>query len=283
MSVIEATKLGKHYKNFSALKQINFDIQQGQIVGLIGPNGAGKTTLLKSILGLTEYEGKLSVLGLHPRKDRVKLMQRMCFIADVAILPRWIKVKNAVDFVEGVHPRFDRNKALEFLSKTDIKLSHKVKELSKGMVVQLHLALVMAIDVEILILDEPTLGLDILYRKDFFQTILDDYYNEKRTIIITTHQVEEVESILTDLMMLDHGELILKNSMEDITERFVEVVAEPVNVGHLQQLGPLSERKEIGRVRFLFENADKAQLAQYGELAVPSVSDIFVAKIRRGK
>ncbi|AML49087.1 multidrug ABC transporter ATP-binding protein [Coxiella burnetii] len=280
MNVIDAKHLNKKYGKFAALKEINFAIKRGQIVGLIGPNGAGKTTLLKSILGLTNYSGELNVLGLNPRSDRVKLIHHLCFIADVAILPRWIKVENLIEFVEGVHPNFNREKALGFLNKTNIKMHQKVKELSKGMIVQLHLALVMAIDVEILVLDEPTLGLDILYRKNFFHTILNDYYNEKRTIIIATHQVEEIESILTNLIMIDRGELLLESSMEEIAERFTEVRAMPDQAQFLQPLKPIFESKEIGRVRFIFENVDKNELEKYGEITVPSISYIFVAKIK---
>lgn len=280
MNVIEAKNVNKKYGAFYALKDIEFNVKRGQIIGLIGPNGAGKTTLLKSILGLTDYAGDLNVLGLHPHKARVKLMQRMCFIADVAILPRWLKVSNAIEFVKGVHPRFDEEKARSFLAKTDIGLDRKVKELSKGMVVQLHLALVMAIDVEILVLDEPTLGLDILYRSEFYQTILNDYYTEDRTIIITTHQVEEVEGILTDLLIINHGKLILKSSMEDVADRFVQVSAMPEQVDTLNRLKPVFQRKDIGRVKFIFENQDRSQLKQYGEISTPSVSDIFVALVK---
>jgi ABC-2 type transport system ATP-binding protein len=279
-AVITAKQLNKHYKKFQALKNIDLDIKQGQIVGLLGPNGAGKTTLLKAIFGLTSFDGELKVAGLDPRKQRMALMQRMCFIADVAILPNWLKVKNAVDFIEGIHPKFDREKALGFLKNTDINLESKVKQLSKGMVAQLHLALVMAIDAEILVLDEPTLGLDILYRKTFYQRILNDYYHEKRTIIITTHQVEEVESILTDLIIINKGELVLEKSMEDINQHFTQVVANTAeNAEKLKALNPLSYNNEFGKVKFIFENAAIEQLKALGEISTAAVSDIFVAKV----
>lgn len=283
MSVIEARKLTKRYGHFEALKAVDFNIAKGQIVGLIGPNGAGKTTLLKAILGLTHFQGELNVLGMQPRKKRVALMNRMCFIADVAILPGWLKVANAIDFVAGVHPRFDRQKALKFLVKTDISMRQRVKELSKGMVVQLHLALVMAIDVEILVLDEPTLGLDILYRNEFYQTIINDYYTEHRTIIITTHQVEEVESILTNLMMIHKGRLLVDCSMDEVAEQFVEVMASPEHVDALQALNPLYRTKEIGREKFIFSGVARATLEPLGELSTPSISEIFVAKVRGAK
>ncbi len=279
MNVIEAKDIRKRYGKFAALRNIDFSIKQGQIVGLIGRNGAGKTTLLKSLLGLTPYQGELSVLGMHPHKDRVKLMERMCFIADVAILPRWITVEQAVSFVKNVHPRFDPKKAWEFLAKTSIKKTQKVKELSKGMITQLHLAIVLAIDVEILVLDEPTLGLDILYRNKFFQTILEDYYNETRTIIITTHQVEEIENLLTDLIIIDQGKIVLQGSMEEVHKRYTAVTVSHDKAMDVMKLNPVCKYKEIGRVKFIFENPDKSRLQQFGELSTPTISELFLAKV----
>jgi len=278
-NVITTQHLSKNYGSFEALKDVNLSIRSGRIIGLIGLNGAGKTTLLKALLGLTRYRGEVSVLGLNPRSQRTQLMNKMCFIADVAILPRWLKVINAVEFVEGVHPNFNRNKAMGFLSKTNIQLNTKIKTLSKGMIVQLHLALIMAIDADILILDEPTLGLDILYRKQFYRNLLNDYFNEERTIIVTTHQVEEIEYILTDLLMIDRGRVILDCSMQEIAKQFVQVAATPDCFDALKQLKPLSYQKQINKTQFLFENMDHSKLSEFGELSTPSISDIFVAKV----
>jgi ABC-2 type transport system ATP-binding protein len=281
--IIEAKNLTKRYKDFTALNQISFNIKPGQIVGLIGPNGAGKTTLLKTIFGLTDYDGLLNVNGFDPKKYRTKLLERMCFIADVAILPSWIKVKNAIDFVEGVHPRFDRDTCKKFLKKTKIKPSQKVSELSKGMVVQLHLSLVMAIDADILVLDEPTLGLDILYRKEFYRRILTEYYHEQRTIIITTHQVEEVESILTNLIIINEGKITLDLSMEDFRERFTCVNASGDKAKQLAGMNPIYQKNTLGQTQFLFENIDKDQLKTLTNLRTPSVSDVFIAKVSTGE
>lgn len=278
-NIVTTHHLNKYYGNFHALKDVNVSMRRGQIVGLIGLNGAGKTTLLKTLLGLTHYRGDIEILQLNPRAQRTQLMRKMCFIADVAILPRWMKVRNALDFVQGVHPNFERNKAMNFLAKTNITLNSKIKTLSKGMIVQLHLALVMAIDVDILILDEPTLGLDILYRKQFYQNLLNDYFNEQRTIIVTTHQVEEIEHILTDLLIIDKGKIILDCSMEEIGKQYIQVIAAPDSLETLKQLKPLSLQKQFGQTQFLFENVDSSKLAELGKLSTPSISDVFVAKI----
>lgn len=283
--MIEAKGLTKCYGDFFAINAIDFSIDPGQIVGLVGLNGAGKTTLLKSLLGLTPYEGYLRILGLEPRRQRSTLMRRMCFIADVAILPRWLKVSNAIDFVEGVHPCFSRKKALGFIQRADVSLNKRVSELSKGMVVQLHLALVMAIDVDILVLDEPTLGLDILYRKRFYQTLIEDYYTANRTIIIATHQVEEVESMLTHLMMIRSGKKILDCPMTSFTERFECVCTQAQYVETLRGMSPLSESTQFGRTSFIFDHAQAMNLSldRYGDVYVPSVSDVFVAKMEEVK
>lgn len=277
--IIQADNLSKCYASVDALNNVSFSVKRGKIVGLLGPNGAGKTTLLKAILGLTPYAGSLSVLGMNPRTQRSKMMERMCFIADVAILPKWLGVSHAIDFVEGVHPQFDRNKALGFLKKTDIPMNAKVAHLSKGMVAQLHLALAMAINVELLVLDEPTLGLDIIYRKNFYQSLLNDYYDENRTIVITTHQVEEIESILTDVIMISHGKVILQESMESILNSYCLVLADSEQVSALRALNPVSEEQHLGGMRFLFKGVESEQLALLGKVETPSISDIFVAKV----
>lgn len=278
--LIEAKNVAKSYGSTQALKPSSFKVEKGRILGLIGPNGAGKTTALKAILGLTSFEGELRVLGLDPYRQRARLMEDVCFIADVAILPRWLRVRQAIEFVESVHPRFQKAKALEFLSRTEIGMSKRVKELSKGMVAQLHLALVMAIDARLLVLDEPTLGLDILYRKSFYESLLNDYFDEKRTIIITTHQVEEVEHILTDLMFIQHGRIVLHASMDDVAERYAEVMVSPARHAEALALKPIYERKVFGKHVLLFENADRARLAKLGEINTPSVADLFVGKMQ---
>lgn len=275
--LIRARGLSKKYGSVAALDGVDFDVEEGRIVGLIGPNGAGKTTALKAILGLTPFSGNLEVLGLDPYRQRSRLMEQVCFIADVAILPRWLKVSQALDFVETVHPRFDRSKAMSFLSRTEIKPQRKIKQLSKGMVAQLHLALVMAIDVQLLVLDEPTLGLDIIYRKRFYQSLLEDYWDEKRTIIITTHQVEEIEHILTHLMFINHGRVVLDQSMEDVAESYVELLADPQRNAEALALGPLHEREVFGKKLFLFKDVNRQQLEPLGELHTPNVADLFVA------
>jgi ABC-2 type transport system ATP-binding protein len=279
-AIIRARGLSKRYAAMKALDAVDFDIEAGRIVGLIGPNGAGKTTALKAILGLTDFEGELSVLGFDPRRERTRLMEQVCFIADVAVLPRWLRVGEAVEFVAGVHPRFSREKCNAFLAHTKITSAMRVRELSKGMIVQLHLALVMAIDARLLVLDEPTLGLDILYRKSFYETLLSDYFDEQKTIIVTTHQVEEIENILTDLMFIRDGRIALAASMDEVGERYAEVMVNPDNVAAARALAPINERTVFGKSIFLFDGADRARLAQLGELHKPSVSDLFVATMK---
>ncbi|HAT33428.1 MAG TPA: multidrug ABC transporter ATP-binding protein [Janthinobacterium sp.] len=279
-ALISAKGVSKHYGKQAALDKVSFEIAPGRIVGLIGPNGSGKTTTLKAILGLTPFEGELSVLGLDPRHSRDKLMQDVCFIADVAILPRWLRVADAIDFVAGVHPRFDREKAQRYLANTKLTPSMKVKAMSKGMIVQLHLALVMAIDARLLVLDEPTLGLDILYRKQFYQNLLEDYFDENKTILITTHQIEEVEHILTDLMFIRDGRIVLAASMDEVGERYMEVMVAPQHVALAKSMGPLSERAVFGKSVMLFDGVPRAQLAPFGELRTPSVADLFVATMK---
>lgn len=279
-AVVHARGLSKRYGTTVALNAVDFEIEAGRIVGLIGPNGAGKTTALKAILGLSEYDGELSVLGLDPKTQRPKLMEQVCFIADVAVLPRWIRVGQAIDFVGGVHPRFSREKCEAFLANTKIKPNMRVRELSKGMIVQLHLALVMAIDARILVLDEPTLGLDILYRKTFYENLLSDYFDENKTIIVTTHQVEEVEHILTDLIFIRNGDIVLNASMDEISERYAEVMVNPDKAEAARALGPLNERQIFGKSIFLYDGVDRARLAELGELHKPSVADLFVATMK---
>lgn len=280
--IVKARGLSKNYGKYIALDHVDFDIHAGRILGLIGPNGAGKTTLLKAVLGLTNFGGELEVIGLNPLRERHLLMQDVCFIADVAVLPRWMRVWQAIDYVEGVHPQFSREKAMQFLSRTKIKHASRVKELSKGMVAQLHLALVMAIDAKLLVLDEPTLGLDIIYRKRFYESLLNDYFDGERTIIVTTHQVEEVEHILTDLMFIRDGKLILDCTMDEVSDRFAEVMVAPEFADDARALKPLYERQIFGKYVFLFDGIDHADLAELGELHSPSVADLFVATMQEG-
>jgi len=277
-TVVSARGLRKAYKNKLALDDTRFEINAGRIVGLIGPNGAGKTTALKAMLGLTPFEGDLKVLGLDPRKDRDLLMNDVCFIADVAVLPRWIRVKEAIDFVAGVHPRFDRAKCERFIANTQLKPNLRVREMSKGMIVQLHLALVMAIDAKVLVLDEPTLGLDILYRKQFYQRLLEDYFDEQKTIIVTTHQVEEIEHILTDVMFIRDGKIVLTAPMEDVAERYTEVLITADQLEAARALRPIDERAlPFGKTVLLYDGASRASLAQLGETRIPGLADLFVA------
>jgi ABC-2 type transport system ATP-binding protein len=278
--IVRARNLTKTYGTTRALDHVSFDIEAGRIIGLIGPNGAGKTTALKAILGLVDFEGELSVLGFDPRRQRAELMEQVCFIADVAVLPRWIKVSEAVEFVAGVHPRFSREKCEAFLSHTKIQPSMRVRELSKGMIVQLHLALVMAIDARLLVLDEPTLGLDILYRKSFYESLLSDYFDENKTIIVTTHQVEEVEHILTDLVFIRDGKIALAATMDEVGERYAEVMVNPDKADAARALKPLNERQIFGKSIFLFDGIERARLAALGELHKPSVADLFVATMK---
>jgi ABC-2 type transport system ATP-binding protein len=279
MASIEARGLRKAFGSNVALDGIDLTVEEGRIVGLIGPNGAGKTTALKAILGLTPYEGQLSVLGRNPYSERNELMQDVCFIADVAVLPPWLKVWQALDFVAGVHPRFDRAKAEAFLAKTAIPRASKVHKLSKGMITQLHLALVMAIDAKLLVLDEPTLGLDILYRKQFYDTLLNDYFDRNRTILVTTHQVEEIQHVLTDVLFINRGRIVLNCTMEEFDSRYVEVMVPPERVASARALNPLYERQVFGRSLFLFEGVDRDKLAALGELRTPGIADLFVALI----
>ena len=279
MACIEARDLRKAFGSTIALDGINLRVEEGRILGLIGPNGAGKTTALNAILGLTPYEGELTVLGRDPWKQRDDLMRDVCFISDVAVLPRWIRVSQALDYVAGVHPRFDRAKAEGFLTKTTIRLGNKVKELSKGMVTQLHLALIMAIDARLLVLDEPTLGLDILYRKQFYDSLLNDYFDRSRTILVTTHQVEEVQHVLTDLMFINRGRIVFNCSMEEIESRYMEVMVRPDRMEAARSLKPMYEREVFGRAVFLFDRADRQQLAALGDVRTPNVADLFVALV----
>jgi ABC-2 type transport system ATP-binding protein len=277
MATIEARGVRKVFGTTVALDGIDLRVEEGRILGLIGPNGAGKTTALNAILGLTSYQGELKVLGRDPWNARDQLMRDVSFIADVAVLPRWIRVTQLLDYVAGVHPRFDRAKAEGFLAKTTIKRGSKVRQLSKGMVAQLHLALVMAIDAKLLVLDEPTLGLDILFRKQFYDSLLNDYFDQKRTIVVTTHQVEEVQDVLTDLMFIDRGRIVLKCSMEEFESRYVEVMVHPDHVDGARSLKPLQERQVFGRSVMLFDNVDRGQLAALGDVRRPSIADLFVA------
>lgn len=281
-ALIEARGLTKRYDGTLAVDGVDLSIEEGRILGLIGPNGAGKTTVLKAMLGLTNYEGELRVLGLDPYRQRPELMNQVCFIADVAVLPRWLKVADALEFMGAVHPNFRHAKALDFLARTKVRPDHRVRQLSKGMIVQLHLALVMAIDAKVLVLDEPTLGLDILYRKDFYAALLSEYFDEGRTIIVTTHQVEEIEHILTDVMFIKDGRIILDDSMEKVAEDYVELLTGREHVERARGMGPLAEREVFGKSLFLFQGADRTALAELGELHVPSISDLFVAKMRGG-
>jgi ABC-2 type transport system ATP-binding protein len=277
MACIEARGLRKTFGKTIALDGINLRVEEGRILGLIGPNGAGKSTALNAILGLTSYEGELNVLGRDPWRGRDQLMRDVCFIADVAVLPRWLKVSQALDYVGGIHPRFDRAKAEQFLAKTTIQRASRVRELSKGMVTQLHLALVMAIDARLLVLDEPTLGLDILFRKQFYDSLLNDYFDGSRTIVVTTHQVEEIQHVLTDLMFINGGRIVLNCSMEEFAARYLEVTVHPEQAGAGRALRPMHERQVFGRSILLFDHADREELAALGEVRTPSIADVFVA------
>ena len=278
--IISAKGLCKSYGKNQVLKPLDLEIGSGRIVGLLGPNGSGKTTTLKAILGLASFEGELSVLGMDPRQERDALMNEVCFIADVAILPSWLSAGDAIDFVEGVHPKFNRAKAEAYLAATKIDKTMRVKAMSKGMIVQLHLALVMSIEAKLLVLDEPTLGLDLLYRKMFYQQLLEDYFDENRTIIVATHQVDEIENILTDLIVLREGELLLNIPMEELAQRFVEVLVNADHKEAAQALAPLQQREFFGKTRMLFDGVSTDRLSQLGECKTPSVSDIFVAMMK---
>ena len=279
MACIEARGLRKAFGATVALDGITFRVEEGRILGLIGPNGAGKTTALNAILGLIPFQGELRVLGRDPWAEREQLMRDVCFIADVAVLPRWARVWQLLDYVAGVHPRFDRAKAEAFLAKTTIRRTSKVRDLSKGMVTQLHLAIVMAIDARLLVLDEPTLGLDILYRKQFYDSLLNDYFDRTRTIVVTTHQVDEVQNVLTDVMFIDRGRIVLDCSMEEVESRYLEVAVPPDKAAAARALRPVHERQRFGRSILLFDAVDRQQLATLGEVRTPSISDLFVALI----
>lgn len=279
-TLVRAKNLSKRFGNVTALDAVDLEIPEGRIVGLIGPNGAGKTTALKALLGLTSFSGELEVLGMDPRRERHRVMQEVCFIADVAVLPRWLKVRQALQIAEGLHPRFSMSKAEKLLAASEVRLDSRVGQLSKGMVTQLHLALVMAIEAKLLVLDEPTIGLDIIYRKDFYTTLLNDYFDEGRTILVTTHQVEEIEHILTDVVFINHGRIVLNETMERIGERFAQVAVAPERAAAARELQPVYEQDVFGRKIFLFQDRTPQQLAPLGESRVPGIADLFVAKIK---
>ena len=279
-TIIEARGLTKSFGSTRALDGLSFSVQAGRIVGLIGPNGAGKTTALKSILGLTAFEGELQVLGRNPYSDRDALMRDVCFIADVAVLPKWLRVSQALAFVETVHPRFERSRAEEFLKKTDIKMRSRVRELSKGMVTQLHLALILAIDARLLVLDEPTLGLDLLFRRQFYDTLLNDYFDKERTILLTTHQVEEIENLLTDVIFINHGRVALDSPVEALASRYAQVNVSPDQTARAREMKPFYEREIFGRVAMFFEGRNPDELDPLGEVRTPSIADLFVAKMQ---
>jgi ABC-2 type transport system ATP-binding protein len=277
MACIEARGLRKTFGTTVALDSINLRVEEGRILGLIGPNGAGKSTALNAVLGLTSFEGELRVLRRNPWAERDQLMRDVCFIADVAVMPRWMRVSQALDYVAGVHPRFDRAKAEGFLAKTEIKRTSKIRQLSKGMVAQFHLALVMAIDARLLVLDEPTLGLDILFRKQFYDSLLNDYFDRSRTIIVTTHQVEEIQDVITDLMFINHGRIVLECSMEQFESRYAEVMVDPDHLAAAQALKPIHARQSFGRSILLFENVERQELTALGDVRTPGIADLFVA------
>jgi ABC-2 type transport system ATP-binding protein len=279
MACIEARGLRKAFGTTIALDGLDLRVEEGRILGLIGPNGAGKTTALNAMLGLIPYQGELKVLGRDPWRERDQLMRDVCFLSDVAVLPRWIRVSQAIDYVAGVHPRFDGAKAEGFLAKTSISRGRKVRELSKGMVTQLHLALVMAIDAKLLVLDEPTLGLDILYRKQFYDSLLNDYFDRSRTIVVTTHQVEELQNVLTDVMFINRGRIVLNRSMEELESRYAEVTVSPEQVAAARALNPIQEREVFGRRLLLFDDVDRQRLAALGEVRTPSIAELFVAVV----
>jgi ABC-2 type transport system ATP-binding protein len=279
-SLVSARNVSKFYGSTRAVDDVSFEIAKGTITGLIGPNGAGKTTLLKAVLGLTDCQGSLSVLGLDPFRQRKELMQNICFIADVAVLPRWIRVTQLLDYIEAVHPHFSRSQAEELLAKTKIKANSKVRELSKGMVTQFHLSIITAIDAKLLVLDEPTLGLDIIFRKEFYGNLLNDYFDDERTILITTHQVEEIENLLTDLMFINDGKIVLDTRMEDLPARYVELMATGDGANAARLLNPIYEREVFGKKVLMFEDVSRDRLEGMGEVRTPGVADLFVAKVK---
>ena len=280
--LVTAKNVAKRFGDLRAVDGVSFEIEKGRIMGLIGPNGAGKTTLLKAILGLTDCDGELSVMGLDPFRQRRALMQNICFIADVAVLPRWIRVSQLLDFVASVHPNFSRDKAEQMLARTKVaeRRDAKVRELSKGMVAQLHLSIIAAIDAKLLVLDEPTLGLDIIFRKEFYANLLSDYFDEERTILVTTHQVEEIENILTDVMFINEGRIILNQTMDSLSDDYVELLTSGEQADRARNMGPIAERDVFGKKVMLFQSADRQRLAELGELHTPSVADLFVAKVK---
>lgn len=282
-SLVSARSVSKHFGQVRAVDDVSFDIEEGKILGLIGPNGAGKTTLLKAVLGLTDCDGDLSVLGLNPFRQRKQLMQNICFIADVAVLPRWIKVSQLLDYVEAIHPNFSRSRAEELLKQTKVKAGARVKELSKGMVVQLHLSIIMAIDAKLLVLDEPTLGLDILFRKEFYSNLLNDYFDEQRTILITTHQVEEIENLLTDIMFINDGKILLDSSMDTLGDQYLELKTSGEAALKARGLKPIAESELFGKSVMIFDGISRDHLTGLGEIRVPSVADLFVAKIKEAR
>ena len=279
-SLVTANGVSKHFGAVRAVDNVSFEIEKGKIMGLIGPNGAGKTTLLKAVLGLTDCDGDLSVLGLDPFKQRKELMQNICFIADVAVLPRWIRVTQLLDFIEKIHPNFSRSRAEELLGRTKVRPDAKVRELSKGMVTQLHLSIITAIDAKLLVLDEPTLGLDIIFRKEFYGNLLNDYFDGERTILITTHQVEEIENLLTDIMFINDGQILLDASMESLSDKFSELMTSGEDAESARRLGPIFERDVFGKKVMTFEGIERDKLTGLGEVHTPSVADLFVAKIK---
>ena len=279
-SLVTARNVSKHFGDVRAVDDISFEIEKGKIVGLFGPNGAGKTTLLKALLGLTDCRGDLTVLGLDPFRERKRLMQNICFIADVAVLPRWIRVSQLLDFIAKIHPNFSQSRAEELLSRTKVRRDAKVRELSKGMVTQLHLSIITAIDAKLLVLDEPTLGLDIIFRKEFYGNLLNDYFDGERTILITTHQVEEIENLLTDIMFINDGRLLLDTTMESLPGDFAELTTSSENADRARQLGPIYERDVFGKKVMTFQGLDRDRLKGLGETRTPSVADLFVAKVK---
>ena len=279
-SLVSARGVTKRFGSFVAVDNVSFEIEAGKILGLIGPNGAGKTTLLKALLGLTDCDGELSVMGLDPFRQRKQLMQNICFIADVAVLPRWIKVTQLLEYVEAIHPNFSRKRAEELLRQTKIKSNSRVKELSKGMVTQLHLSIIMSIDAKLLVLDEPTLGLDIIFRKEFYANLLNDYFDEGRTILVTTHQVEEIENLLTDVMFINDGKILLDSPMEALADTYVEIATSGEKADRARGLGPIAEGQMFGKSVMLFEGVSREHFQGLGEIRTPSVADLFVAKVK---
>lgn len=279
-SLIEARAVSKSYGNVLAVDNVSFEIEKGRIAGLIGPNGAGKTTLLKALLGLTDCDGSLTVMGLDPFRQRKELMQNICFIADVAVLPRWIRVNQLLDFVESIHPHFTRKRAESMLADTKIQSRAKVRELSKGMVTQLHLSIITAVDAKLLVLDEPTLGLDIIFRKEFYRNLLNDYFDEERTILITTHQVEEIENLLSDVMFINDGRIVLNATMESLPEQYVELLVPGDTADKARELKPIFEREVFGKKVLTFEGVSRDRLQDFGELRTPDIADLFVAKVK---